>query len=133
MPGFCRGLDFLGPVAFIGMSQLRETNAFTDIEITEDNTDRQSGVWAVHIHTGKTIAFLKFTGGVQEIFAVQAVPGVLFPEIIHEGDLLASAYALPEKALKEVGFTPPPPAAPPSPATGYTNAEATTVKADDAK
>ena len=114
VPGFCRGLDFLGPVAFIGMSQLRETNAFTDIEITEDNTERQSGVWAVHIGTGKTIAFLKFTGGVQEIFAVQAVPGVLFPEIIHEGDLLASAYALPDKALKEVGFSPPPPPSEPA-------------------
>ncbi len=122
VPGFCRGLDFLGPVAFIGMSQLRETNAFTDIEITEDNTDRQSGVWAVHIHTGKTIAFLKFTGGVQEIFAVQAIAGVLFPEIVHEGELLGSAYALPDKALKEVGFTPPPPA-PPPPTTGYANAE----------
>ncbi|MEP6511331.1 MAG: TIGR03032 family protein [Dokdonella sp.] len=108
VPGFARGLDFMGPVAFIGLSQLRETNAFTDIEITEANADRQSGVWAVHIGTGNTIALLKFTGGVQEIFAVQGLPGVLFPEIIHEGDLLASAYALPEEALREVAFTPAP-------------------------
>ncbi|MEO5623982.1 MAG: TIGR03032 family protein [Dokdonella sp.] len=108
VPGFARGLDFIGPVAFIGLSQLRETNAFTDIEITEANADRQSGVWAVHIGTGNTIALLKFTGGVQEIFAVQGLPGVLFPEIIHEGDLLASAYALPEEALREVAFTPAP-------------------------
>jgi uncharacterized protein (TIGR03032 family) len=131
VPGFCRGLDFLGPVAFIGMSQLRETNAFTDIEITEDNSERQSGVWAVHIGTGKTIAFLKFTGGVQEIFAVQAVPGVLFPEIIHEGDLLASAYALPDKALKEVGFSPPPsaPAAPAATAS-YASVAATTPESE---
>src|SRR5690606_28777169 len=70
VPGFARGLDFAGPVAFIGLSQLRESNAFTEIPITEDNADRQSGVWVVHIGTGKTIAFLKFTGGVQEIFAV---------------------------------------------------------------
>ena len=120
VPGFCRGLDFIGPVAFIGMSQLRETNAFTDIEITEDNADRQSGVWAVHIHTGQTVAFLKFTGGVQEIFAVQAVRGVLFPEIIHEGELLGNSYALPDKALKEVGFSPPPEPVPETPTTGYT-------------
>jgi len=119
VPGFCRGLDFLGPVAFIGLSQLRGTTPFTDIPITDDNSDRLSGVWAVHVATGKTIAFLKFTGGVQEIFAVQAVPGVLFPEIVHEGDLLASAYALPEKALKEVGFSPPPPDQPVTPGVGY--------------
>jgi uncharacterized protein (TIGR03032 family) len=121
VPGFCRGIDFLGPVAFIGLSQLRGTTPFTDIPITDDNADRLSGVWVVHLATGKTIAFLKFTGGVQEIFAVQAVPGVLFPEIVHEGDLLASAYALPEKALREVGFSPAP-AVPIEPGAGYAGA-----------
>jgi len=122
VPGFCRGLDFVGPVAFIGLSQLRGTTPFTDIPITDDNSDRLSGVWVVHIGTGKTIAFLKFTGGVQEIFAVQAVPGVLFPEIVHEGELLATAYALPDKALREVAVAAPrePQAdAPATPGTGY--------------
>jgi hypothetical protein len=120
VPGFCRGLDFIGPVAFIGLSQLRGTTPFTDIPITDDNSDRLSGVWVVHIGTGKTIAFLKFTGGVQEIFAVQAVPGVLFPEIVHEGELLATAYALPDKALKEVAVpVAAPPPEPPTPGTGY--------------
>jgi uncharacterized protein (TIGR03032 family) len=121
VPGFCRGIDFIGPVAFIGLSQLRGTTPFTDIPITDDNAERQSGVWAVHIGTGKTIAFLKFTGGVQEIFAVQSVQGVLFPEIVHEGELLGSSYALPDKALKEVGFSPPPEPVPETPATGYVN------------
>ncbi len=113
VPGFARGLDFLGPIAFIGLSQLRETNAFTDIEITEANADRLSGVWAVHTGTGNTVALLKFTGGVQEVFAVQALPGVLFPEIIHEGEHLATSYALPDGALREVRFSTPanPPAA----------------------
>lgn len=113
VPGFARGLDFIGPVAFIGLSQLRESNAFTDIEITEANADRQSGVWAVHIGTGNTIGLLKFTGGVQEIFAVQALPGVLFPEIIQDGEYLATSYALPDEALREVAFTPAPTATAP--------------------
>lgn len=120
VPGFCRGLDFIGPVAFIGLSQLRETNAFTDIPITEENADRQSGVWAVHIGTGNTIGLLKFTGGVQEIFAVQALNGVLFPEIIHEGEHLATSYALPDEALREVKFSKPDSITAAAPATmGY--------------
>jgi uncharacterized protein (TIGR03032 family) len=102
VPGFARGLDFIGPVALIGLSQLRETNAFTDIPITQDNAERLSGVWAVHTGTGATLAFLKFTGGVQEIFAVHALPGVAFPEIVFDGDLLASSYALPDDALRDV-------------------------------
>jgi hypothetical protein len=77
----------------------------------------------VHIGTGKTIAFLKFTGGVQEIFAVQSVQGVLFPEIVHEGELLGNSYALPDKALKEVGFSPPPEPKPETPGTDYVKPE----------
>ena len=130
VPGFCRGIDFIGPVAFIGLSQLRGTTPFTDIPITDDNADRLSGVWAVHIGTGKTLAFLKFAGGVQEIFAVQAVPGVLFPEIVHEGELLGNSYALPDKALKEVGFSPQPAQAPETVPTGY-SAAATAESAVD--
>ncbi len=87
------------------MSQLRESNAFTDIPITDDNSERLSGVWVVDIEQGTTVALLKFTGGVQEIFAVQVLAGLVFPEIILEGDLLATSYALPDAALREVRFS----------------------------
>jgi uncharacterized protein (TIGR03032 family) len=102
LPGFLRGLDFAGPFAFVGLCQLRETNAFTDIPITEDNRDRQSGVWVVDTRNGQTVALLKFTGGVQEIFAVNLLHGFLYPELINEvGDLVATVYALPDAALAE--------------------------------
>ena len=49
VPGFLLRARFFGPVAFIGMSQLRETNAVHRYpDHREDNTERQSGVWAVH-------------------------------------------------------------------------------------
>ena len=108
VPGFARGLDFVGPLAFIGLSQLRETNAFTDIAITEDNADKKSGVWVVNIDTGETIAILKFGDAVQEIFAVQAAPGILFPEIIDEANTVAhTTYVLPDEAIKDVRFVAP--------------------------
>ncbi|TDR45074.1 uncharacterized protein (TIGR03032 family) [Tahibacter aquaticus] len=106
VPGFARGLDFIGPVALIGLSQLRESNAFTDIPLTEQNAERRSGIWAVNVHSGETLAFLTFTGGVREIFAVQALCGVQFPEVVYEGELLASAYALPDAALRDVASHP---------------------------
>jgi len=105
VPGFTRGLSFLGPLAFIGLSQLRESNAFTDIPITDENADRMSGVWVVNVDTGRTIAFLKFSGAVQEIFAVHALAGIQFPEIIDDGsDFLKTTYVLPDEALKDVRF-----------------------------
>jgi uncharacterized protein (TIGR03032 family) len=105
LPGFTRGLDFYGPLAFVGLSQLRETNAFTDIPITDDNRDRMSGVWIVNIETGQTIAYLKFSAKVQEIFAVQLLPGIAWPEILDDdSEMLQTTYVLPDEALKEVRF-----------------------------
>jgi len=109
VPGFTRGLSFAGPLAFIGLSQLRETNAFTDIPITEENADRMSGVWIVNIETGQTVAFLKFSGAVQEIFAVHLLEGWQFPEILDDdSEFLRTTYVLPDDALKEVRFATPP-------------------------
>ncbi len=108
VPGFTRGLDFMGPLAFIGLSQLRSTNAFTDIPITEANADRMSGVWVVNIDTGQTIAFLKFSDAVEEIFAVKALPGIQFLEILDEdSNLLPTTYVLPDAALRDVSFASP--------------------------
>ncbi|MEG3438646.1 TIGR03032 family protein [Pannus brasiliensis CCIBt3594] len=103
LPGFTRGFDFWGDVAFIGLSQVRETAVFSGIPLTERLTERTCGVWVVHIETGQTIAFLRFEDAVQEIFAVQVLPGLRFPEII-DGDetLLGTSYALPDSALAEV-------------------------------
>lgn len=106
VPGFARGMDFIGPLAFIGLSRLRESNPFTDIPITDDNRERLSGVWVVNIESGKTVAFLKFTGGVEEIFAVQALRGVRFPEILSEQEYLQNSYALPDEALQQVRLSP---------------------------
>ncbi|MEG0922445.1 MAG: TIGR03032 family protein [Comamonas sp.] len=105
VPGFARGLDFAGPLAFIGLSQLRETNAFTDIPITDENSDRMSGVWVVNIETGKTVALLKFNNAVQEIFAVQLLANVQYPDVLRsDHELLRSTYVLPDARLKDVSI-----------------------------
>src|SRR5204862_5909922 len=45
LPGFTRGLDFCGPYAFIGLSQVRETAVFSGLPITERLKERICGVW----------------------------------------------------------------------------------------
>jgi len=103
VPGFARGLDFAGPLAFIGLSQLRDTNTFVDIQQNDDNADHRSGIWVVNIETGETVAILKFGEAVLETFAVQAVPGFLFPEILDEAnEVTHTTYLLPTEAVKEV-------------------------------
>lgn len=103
LPGFTRGIDFIGRWAFIGLSQVRETAVFSGIPITESLKERICGVWMVNIDTGEIVAFLRFEDAVQEIFAVQILPGILFPDVIDwDEKLLATSYILPDEALKEV-------------------------------
>jgi uncharacterized protein (TIGR03032 family) len=69
-PGFTRGLDFAGPLAYIGLSQVRESAVFSGIPLVERSQGRTCGVWVVHLETGQPVSFLRFEAGVQEIFAV---------------------------------------------------------------
>lgn len=103
MPGFTRGLDFFGPLAFIGLSQVRETAVFSGIPITEQNIERNSGVWVVNIQTGQVIAFVKFEDALQEIFAVQILHGIISPDLVNdELEMIHSSYELPDEAMKYV-------------------------------
>ena len=103
VPGFTRGIDFYGPLAFIGLSQVRESAVFSGIPLVQRLKERTCGVWVVHIETGQTVGFLRFEAGVQEIFAVQVLPGIRFPEMLEWGDpRLANTYVLPDAALAEV-------------------------------
>ena len=102
LPGFTRGLDFVGPLAFIGLSQIRETAVFSGLPITERLKERVCGVWVVNIETGEIVALLRFEEAVQEIFAVQFTPW-RFPEVLEWDDpALSSSYMLPDEALKDV-------------------------------
>jgi uncharacterized protein (TIGR03032 family) len=103
VPGFTRGLDFCGSLAFVGLSQVRETAVFSGIPLTERLTERTCGVWVVDLGTGRTVAFLKFEAAVQEIFAVQVVPQARFPDLINDDPtVLADSFVLPDDALRQL-------------------------------
>ena len=107
LPGFTRGLSFCGAFAFIGLSKVRESAVFSGIPITKRVEERICGVWVVNIETGETVGFLKFEEAVQEIFAVEVLQGIRFPEIVNEeNELMHQSYVLPDEALQEVAFSP---------------------------
>jgi uncharacterized protein (TIGR03032 family) len=100
LPGFTRGLDFCRNIAFVGLSQVRETAVFSGIPVAAE--ERSCGVWAVDIRTGQIVAFLRFEGIVQEIFAVQVLPRILYPDLINEsGELLDGSFVLPDSEVRQ--------------------------------
>ncbi len=103
VPGFTRGLDFYNNLAFIGLSQVRESAVFSGIPLTERLTERTCGVWVLDLTTGRTMAFLKFEDAVQEIFAVQVLPHARFPDLINEDrKILSDSFVLPDDALSQL-------------------------------
>lgn len=107
LPGFTRGLDFIGRYAVIGLSQVRETAVFAGLPLTKRTEERQCGVYIVDIVEKQVVGFMVFSGQVQEIFSVQILPSS-FPAVISMDDpLLRSSYSIPDEALK--GFTAPDP------------------------
>jgi uncharacterized protein (TIGR03032 family) len=104
VPGFTRGLEFVGEFAFVGLSQVRESAVFSGIPITERLTPEQRtcGVCVVNLRRGEPVALLKFTSGVQEVFAVAPLPS-RFPDLINDDEkLLESAFVVPTEYLGEV-------------------------------
>ena len=70
-------------------------------QLTE--AERTCGVYVVDIRNGRIVAFLRFEGIVQEIFAVTVLPGIKFPDLINEpGETLDSSFVLPAEALNDV-------------------------------
>ncbi len=78
-PGYTRGLAFYEHFAFVGLSKIRETSVFGGIPIAERREQLKSGVAVVDLRSGKQVALLLFNSGVDEIFAVQVLPGVRCP------------------------------------------------------
>ncbi len=104
LPGFTRGLSFYGPLAFVGLSQVRESAVFGGVPIAEQAlTERNCGVWVVNIESGQLVGFVRFEDAVQEIFAVEVLPGSIYPEVVNEDrELLAHTYELPDAMLAAV-------------------------------
>jgi uncharacterized protein (TIGR03032 family) len=97
LPGFTRGLLFAGGLAFIGLSQVRETATFGGLPLMERLDERLCGVWAVNPQTGQIAGFLRFEELVQEVFDVELLTGLRYPEIAEEGsDAATNSFMLPE-------------------------------------
>jgi hypothetical protein len=60
----------------------------------------------VDLRSGQTVALLKFKGDVQEIFAVQVLRGIRFPEIVTDDEsALMNSFVLPDECLGDVRFS----------------------------
>lgn len=121
-PGYARGLAFVGPYAFIGLSKVRETSTFGGVPIAANPADLKCAVAVVDLRIGRRVAYFEFLSGVEEIFDVQVLPGIRCPHIsgpLNQVDGTQSIWVAPtpeELAAIQVAHRPPTrPAAVPAP------------------
>lgn len=81
LPGYTRGLAFSGQFAFVGLSRIRETAVFGGLPIQQEIADLKCGIGIIDLQSGRNVAAFQFHSGVEEIFDIQVLPGILNPLI----------------------------------------------------
>ena len=74
VPGYCRGMAFNGPYAFVGLSKIRETAVFGGVPIAANREALKCGIAVIDLRVGRTVAVFQLHSGVEEIFAVEVLP-----------------------------------------------------------
>lgn len=96
LPGFLRGLAFMGPFAFCGLCKIRESAMFGGLPIEKDHQQLECGIWIVDLRSGESVGFIRFEKGIEELFDISVLPGVSAPEIVgFEEDTLDGIFIIP--------------------------------------
>jgi uncharacterized protein (TIGR03032 family) len=96
VPGFARGLAFAGRHAFIGLSKIRTTSAMDGVPLAARRDQLKCGVAVVDLTAGRIVGLLEFQTAVEEVFDVQLLPGLRFPEIVgFQKDSLHHTFVVP--------------------------------------
>jgi uncharacterized protein (TIGR03032 family) len=83
LPGFARGLTFIGDHAVIGLSRPRENRTFEGLAVNErlarEGVEPRCALCVVNLTTGDMEHRLEIEGVVQELYDVAVLPGVIRP------------------------------------------------------
>ncbi len=83
LPGYLRGLCFVGQYAVVGLCQIREKHIFGGLPINQRFEHLLCAVAVVNLTPGNTVGMFEFTAGCQELFEVQFLAGVRQPMILN--------------------------------------------------
>jgi uncharacterized protein (TIGR03032 family) len=108
LPGFARGLVHCGKYAFIGLSKIRPTSAMDGVPLAERRDQLKCGVAVVDLTSGRLCAMLEFQTAVEEIFDVQLLRGVRFPELMgFQQDTIRHTFVVPSEEQLQCDARPP--------------------------
>jgi len=83
LPGYPRGLCFVGPHAVIGLSKIREKHIFGGLPVQQHWDELLCGIAVVDTRSGRQVGLFEYTMGCEEIYEVQFLPDVYRPTILN--------------------------------------------------
>ena len=83
LPGYLRGLCFVGPYAVIGLSKIREKHIFGGLPVQKRCEKLSCGLAVVDCRSGAQVGMFEYTVGCEELYDVQFLPGVYRPMILN--------------------------------------------------
>ena len=100
LPGYLRGLTFVGPYAVVGLCKIRERHIFGDLPIQRRCPSLRCGVAAVDTRSGTALGMFEFTAGCEELYDVQFLPGIYRPTILNlEKAVVREAFTYPDSSF----------------------------------
>lgn len=101
LPGFARGLAIKGSWAFIGLSKIRPTSVMDGVPLAASRESLKCGIGVVDLRTGKLVELLQFESAVEEIFDLQLLHGVRFPEVLgFQKETINHTFVVPDGSSK---------------------------------
>lgn len=99
LSGFTRGMAIVGDYAFVGLSKIRPTSAMDGVPLATRRSELKCGIATIDLRSGQTVAFLEFQTAVEEIFDVQILPRLKFPEVMgFQKDALNNTFVIPHSS-----------------------------------
>lgn len=97
LQGFTRGLDFYGPLMFVGLSKTRHSAVADPAPISQEFDETLSGIWCINLSDHSVVGFVRFAGNIDQIYDVAVLAGVVYPELLLPED---------ERAMQVFHFPP---------------------------
>lgn len=86
VPGFARGMAFVGRYAVVGVSAARENRTFQGLSLDENLRSRDAeprcSLQIINMDTGATEHWIRIEGVVHELYDAIALPGIVRPKLL---------------------------------------------------
>jgi len=83
LPGYLRGLTFVGDCALVGLCQIREKRVFDNLPVSARCAELLCALAVVQLDTGRKVGMLRFTAGCTEIYDLRFLTGSRRPNVLN--------------------------------------------------